>query len=83
MYSSAGVKAKRQQFKCEGTDTQRVLVVSLAVKESDTTPGEAHLFSPEPMTLCLYVCVHVSLSFCVFVWIVHQRGLRHKSKHQR
>lgn len=37
-----------------------MLVVSLAVKESEAPAGEAHLFTPEPMTLCVYVCVRFS-----------------------
>lgn len=63
----AGIKPDSQHFKCERADAQRVLVVSLAVKESEAPAGEAHLFTPEPMTLCVYVCVHVSQSTRMFM----------------
>ena len=59
-------------IKCERTNTQRAPVVNLDVKESETPAGESHLFTAEPVTLCVRVCVHVSLSVseceCVCVW---------------
>lgn len=64
-------KAKPRQFKSERADTQRGLVVSLAVKESEAPAGEAHLFTPEHSRdlVRAYVCVHVSLSVCMFMCV--------------
>lgn len=56
-------------FKYERTDTERVLVVSVAVKESEAPAGETHLFTPEPVTLCVVACVCVSLIMCMFMCV--------------
>ena len=60
-------EAKPQQFKCERKDTQCGTVVSLAVKESEAPVGEAHLFTPEYMTLCVYVGERERECVCVCV----------------
>lgn len=63
----AQICAKPQQLKCERKDTAGCWLCHLGCEEGEAPAGEAHLFTPEPLTLCVSVHTCVSVNFCVCV----------------